>query len=391
MDLIITTQNRYDRAPDGRCWTTTGMAYGYWTRYLDVFDRVLVAARLRDVAKPPHGAARADGEGVEIRGLPYFVGPWEMLARSEELRRVHARLVPRKTPVILRVPAQPASCLRRHLAGRGIPWAVEVIADPWEQFGPGVHATPVMPLLRLIARIETRLDCCGAAAAAYVTEGALQRRYPCPNGMFGVSDVDLDDEAFAGAPRRFPPGSVARSWILAGSLHHGQKGVDIILKSISILAKHGLCPDARLTVIGDGFERPGLMRLAERLGVAGRIEFAGALPTPREVRARFDEADLFVLPSRSEGLPRAMLEAMARGLPCIGTRVGGVPEILPDAAIVPPGDPAALARLLHDLSTDPARLGRLAADLFTTAGRFRKTLLRPKLRGFLERVRSACG
>ncbi|HEY9069076.1 MAG TPA: glycosyltransferase [Candidatus Ozemobacteraceae bacterium] len=391
MDLIITTQNRYERTPDGRVWTTTGMAWKYWTRYLDVFDRVLVAARMRDVAEPPRGGVRADGPGVGLRGLPYFIGPWEMLARSAEVGRAHARLVPRKTPVILRVPAQLASCLRRQLAGRGIPWAVEVIADPWEQFGPGVHATPIMPLLRLIARVETRLDCRGAIAAAYVTEGALQRRYPCPNGMFGVSDVDLDDEAFATAPRRFPPGSAARSWILVGSLHHGQKGVDIIVKSMSILAGRGLCHDARLTVIGDGPERPALMRMAEHLGVAERIEFAGALPTPREVRARLDGADLFLLPSRSEGLPRAMIEAMARGLPCIGTRVGGVPELLPDEAIVSPGDPAALACLLHELSTDPVRLGRLAADLFSTAGRFRKTLLRPKLREFLERVRSACG
>ena len=60
------------------------------------------------------------------------------------------------------------------------------------------------------------------------------------------------------------------------------------------------------------------------------------------VTEQLDAADVFVLPSRQEGLPRAMIEAMARSLPCVGSDVGGISELIPDW-VVPPNDPQALA------------------------------------------------
>ena len=71
------------------------------------------------------------------------------------------------------------------------------------------------------------------------------------------------------------------------------------------------------------------------------------------MRTELDQADVFVLASRTEGLPSAMIEAMARGLACVGTRVGGIPELLPAEASVPPNDPSALADALARAAADP--------------------------------------
>src|SRR5207253_6445170 len=107
--------------------------------------------------------------------------------------------------------------------------------------------------------------------------------------------------------------------------------------------------------------RSELESRANAAGLNGAARFRGQLASPDAVRAELDRADLFVLPSRQEGLPRAMLEAMARGLPCIGSTVGGIPELLPAEDLVPPGDASALTQKIHDVLGDPQRMARMSA------------------------------
>ena len=90
------------------------------------------------------------------------------------------------------------------------------------------------------------------------------------------------------------------------------------------------------------------------------MTFLGQLPAGEMVRAQLDKADLFILPSKTEGLPRALVEAMARALPCIGTTVGGIPELLPSEDLVPPGDVKALAETIEDVLRRPERLAKMS-------------------------------
>jgi glycosyltransferase involved in cell wall biosynthesis len=116
-----------------------------------------------------------------------------------------------------------------------------------------------------------------------------------------------------------------------------------------------------LELIGGGRLVPRLKRLAGDLGVAGRAHFRGQLPAGDDIRSSLDRADLFVLPSRSEGQPRVLLEAMARGVPCLGSRVGGIAELLAEPELVRPGDAEALARAIVVLARDPARRAELSS------------------------------
>jgi glycosyltransferase involved in cell wall biosynthesis len=145
-----------------------------------------------------------------------------------------------------------------------------------------------------------------------------------------------------------------------------KKGYDDLLAALALL------PGAlawRFIHIGAGGERPRLLKLAERLGLAGRIAWRGALPQP-EVLAAYREADIFVLASKiakdgdRDGLPNVLMEAQSQGLPCVATTVSGIPELLrhgQEGLLAPPGDPARLAALLASLIRDPARRLRLGA------------------------------
>ena len=128
-------------------------------------------------------------------------------------------------------------------------------------------------------------------------------------------------------------------------------------------------PQARLVLIGAGPLDGPLRARARELGLDD-VVFAGSRP---DVPALLAGLDVFTLSSRQEGLPVALMEAMASGLPSVVTRVGGMPEVLDDGGqgcLVPPGDPGALGAALGRLVADPALRARLGAAARTRSARF---------------------
>jgi len=149
------------------------------------------------------------------------------------------------------------------------------------------------------------------------------------------------------------------------------KGFSFLIEGFA--AVHEALPEARLLVAGDGPEANALQRRTRELGLEGVVHFPGAVASA-DVPDLLAEADLFVTPSafdeegRTEALGLVTIEAMAAGLACVGTRVGGIPEVIVDGetgVLVPPADPGALAlavlRLLRD-SDERTRMGRAGQE-----------------------------
>jgi glycosyltransferase involved in cell wall biosynthesis len=121
------------------------------------------------------------------------------------------------------------------------------------------------------------------------------------------------------------------------------------------------CPDLRFVLLGDGPLRGELEAQAAALGIADQVIFTGFRPDVADILAA---SDVFVLSSLWEGMPVALLEAMAAGCTAVSTDVGGVGQVLQHeqtGLLVPPGDPPALAAALVRCCTDPAAARRLAA------------------------------
>ena len=178
----------------------------------------------------------------------------------------------------------------------------------------------------------------------------------------GVADRDV--------PIRRTPSSGPLRMVSVGRLSH-EKGHDVLLDAMRELV--GGDSSFSLTIVGDGPSRAELETQAAGLPVT----FAGAVDDPTPY---LDDADVFCLPSRSEGLPLALLEAMMSGLPCVATSVGDVPELEPDVLTVPPSDPHALAAALGMLGDDATRRSALGA-----AGR-RRVVARHTLSAMVDRV-----
>ncbi|UVI39562.1 glycosyltransferase family 4 protein [Qipengyuania spongiae] len=178
-----------------------------------------------------------------------------------------------------------------------------------------------------------------------------------PNG------IDIDYFAPSKAPSRDPDDQAIRL-VCVGRLHP-VKGQDILLEALADLTGRGY--SLRLVLIGDGELRGELEKVSRKLGLGDRVSFRGDLE-PDKVRCQLREADIFVLPSRSEGLPLALIEAMSCGLPCVATNVGGVPAALGSAGlIVPPEAPSDLAMAIAALSSDAKSRTRKGIEARTRA------------------------
>ena len=354
MRLVVSCEQRYVRTPDGRVWSTTGGAYDFWQRYLPVFAEVRVVARVAERPGRPPDACRVDGEHVTVHAVPHYVGPLQYLRRLRAVRAAVRAAVEPGDAALLRVPSPIGTLLHRHLRRRGRPFGLEVVGDPYDVFAPEALRHPLRPLLRAWFTARLRSQCRTAVAVAYVTERALQSRYPAAPGAVtaAYSSIQLDDTAFVDRPRAAASPKVQVRLVSVGSLEMPYKGIDTLIEALPMLVRAGL--EAHLVHLGDGRCRPDLERLVRQRRLGGRVAFAGAVPPGAAVRLFLDDADLFVLPSRTEGLPRALIEAMARALPAVGTNVGGTPELLDQAHLVPPDDPVALAYAITALVADPA-------------------------------------
>ena len=145
------------------------------------------------------------------------------------------------------------------------------------------------------------------------------------------------------------------------------KGFDVAVEAMGHLRDRGV--DAKLCIVGDGPERDDLVARAERLGVADRIEMLGAL-THEQILPLYRRAWMLVAPSRvlangrRDGIPNVVVEALAMGLPCAGTRAAGLEEAIEPGitgALVPPNDPAQLAEAIASLLDQPDRLHEMGA------------------------------
>ena len=379
MRVVITLPQRCDGTPDGGIWVKSDHAYDYWVRFLDVFDEVNLVSRVRNVISVPDGMHRVNGEGVTVTPVPNYVGAWDYLKQARKVRLASQSAFNQGDAVIL-FGDQGSSAIEKLLRPIGYPYAMYLRGDPYDVYAPGAMKHPLRPYLRWQGPIEIGRLCANACAAEYVTEHALQRRYPCPGYSVGISEVELSEKSFAATPRAPQPDKKSFNIVMVGTLAQLYKAPNILIDAVAICIREGL--DLNLAFIGDGRHRPELEAQANAQGIADRVTFKGELPSGEAVRAELDRSDLFVLPSYQEGLPRAMVEAMSRALPCIGSTVGGFSELLAEEDLVSPGDRKALASKIREVLLDPQRMARMSARNLDRSKYYREDLHRKRWTDF---------
>ncbi|MFN0097492.1 MAG: glycosyltransferase family 4 protein [Gemmatimonadaceae bacterium] len=228
-------------------------------------------------------------------------------------------------------------------AARGLPtmYTEQVTIDEW---GGPTEPTAVATMIAdagVIACVSDR----ARASAAQVLQGART--------------VAVVNQPVPGSSTQAPISTTGPLRLLCVARLERYKGIDVLLQAAATARAAGV--DFQLQLAGDGSERGALTRLAQRLQLTD-VVFLGAVP-PDEVAAALQTADVMVLPSRGEGLPVSVVEAMAGGRPVLATRAGGTGEVVQDGVtglLVEPDRPDQLADALARLAADRVGLQRMA-------------------------------
>jgi glycosyltransferase involved in cell wall biosynthesis len=406
MNVSIVLETRYLRTPDGNVWTKGPCTYSFWARYLSVFEGIKVIARVKQVVEVDGSYHLANGANVVVCAVPYYIGPYEYAKSWRSVGQAVREAIGMHDALLLRVPGAIAGRAVQDFWRTGRPYGAEVVGDPFEVFAPGIFEHPLRPLLRYLSVRALERQCAKAAAASYVTEKSLQRRYPCRTDEHGVSDVQLEPSAYTDKARAYEIHNssvelsaaafklVSKSYeqdrdtklMFIGSMEQKYKGLDVLLKALAELRLTGSL--VTLTVIGEGRYRAEMEELTRQLSLDRIVRFLGELPSGQSIRDELDRSTVLVVPSRTEGLPRVILEAMARSVPCIASKVGGIPELLQEEDMVPANNVSALVKKIDEVISSPERMRRMSERNLSRARDYRIEVLQARREEFLRALRA---
>ena len=201
----------------------------------------------------------------------------------------------------------------------------ECIGDAWDaMWNHGIKGKILAPF----AYHEQKMIAKNADFVLYVTDSFLQTRYPSKSPSIGVSDVDIPGTKTKNLSERLERINNNRGTITIGTtagIDVPYKGQKYVIKALGYLKKHGIDQFEYQMVGGGNPEK--LRRIAIQEDVEEKVKFLG--PKSHDgVIEWLSTIDLYVQPSLQEGLPRALIEAMSMALPAIGSRTGGIPELL---------------------------------------------------------------
>lgn len=337
---------------------TSNLSVEIWrTKYLRYFDEILVMGRECTATKEKaEGLTLASCEGVSFSNLP-FDHLYLAAFSSHRALKAHMEEAIRQCDfVILRVPYSLSGMVINLCKKHGKPFMVEVVGCVWDVY---THLNLIGQLLAPFATLQMRSAVRKAPFALYVTREFLQKRYPCPGYTDTCSNVSIrpaGEEVIARRLEICRNFSYERPVRLAtvGAVNVRYKGQEYVLRAMAALKKEGY--RFRYTMIGSG-DNSRLQEIIASLGLQDDVVFTGSLPHER-VFAALDETDIYVHPSVTEGLPRAVLEAMSRGCAVLGCIAGGTPEIVPPENRFAKKDVQGLQRLL--INYNPEKMEREA-------------------------------
>ncbi len=321
---------------------------------------------------------------IEVISVPNFKSPKTILVNKPKAEKIVEKCVKENDVFVLRTQSSIAQLAVKYIRKYNKPYIVESVGCSWDSYwNHGLLGKAVAPYMYY----KTRSIIGKAKYVYYVTGKFLQRRYPTKGYTVSCSNVVIDEPADTTLVKRleklkdFDP---HKKLILgtAAALDTRYKGQEYVIRAIKPLTEMGYDVEYHMAGGYNGTKHDYFLRdLAKELGVTDRVKFVGNLSADK-MPEYYDSLDIYVQPSKQEGLPRAVIEAMSRGCPVIGTNIAGIPELISKICLFRKGsDTEVIKAVERVLGTD---LEKLAKRNFAKSKEFSREKLIKKREAFYD-------
>jgi len=356
-----------------------------WQRYSYLADEVFFLMRIKPI--DPLRKFTLLSPQIRVVDVPDFKSPRKILKKRPMAKRIIEDVIKECDYAVLRLPSSNAQVAIKYIKKYNKPYIVESVGCSWDSYWyHGFLGKMVAPYMFL----KDKQIIANAPYVYYVTTKFLQSRYPTKGKTVCCSNVVLDKLDDSTLDKRleklavFEAAGPQRKIILgtAAAIDTRYKGQEHVIRAIPELVRRGYDVEYHLAGgIAGQKDSAFLKGLAEKYGVSNRVVFVGSLAA-NQMNEYYDSLDIYIQPSKQEGLPRAVIEAMSRGCPVLGTRVAGIPELIQEECLFKKNsDSEVVAAVERIMKTD---LKKMARENFEMARQYEREKLEVRRKEFYD-------
>lgn len=354
-------------------YSSGGLPAIVWERYLDYVDKLTVMSRGSALETESNGLVLSEKDNVIFNlfynvkgGIDYYKYQNEIKKKLKEQIEVHDL-------IIIRVPSTIGAFAAKICNNINKPYLTEVVGCAWDS-NWNYGSLPIK-LQAPFSFLKMRKIVAKSIASIYVTQFFLQSRYPNKGITSFASNVQIlknDSIVLENHMDLLNKSKTVYKIGIIGNLSIKFKGFDVALKSLDLLKKDGV--SFMFYLVGGG-NQSYVKGLIKKFNLEDCTEIIGRLESGIEVFNFLDSLDLYIHPSKQEGLPRAVIEAMSRACPILASTVAGIPELIKEDYLHSPGDYKSLYKQLKNIIGNKELLSKMAKTNFEKSKEYNINIL----------------
>lgn len=387
MSKLLLSCDEFIYCHNGRYYASSQEKYDFFQRYLRVFDTLRIVCRCEEEREAKNGRVALDQDKrIEVIPVPMFHGPKQYMLKFVSIGKVIKNVTIGCDAAVLRIPSTIAMRVSKQVLQKSLPYACEVVYDGEDGWKTTSGLTKFA--WKIIDK-DMRLLCASADGVSCVTEHYLQRHYfPTRKDSFTEHYSSLSLPAsFYGCAKSYPSHLPYRLAHVSNYIaYNGRKGHNEVIKALSLLKERGV--KIKVSFVGRDRNNSSqkLMALANKLNVTEEVEILGTL-NRSDIDNFLSNSDLFVFPTKAEGLPRVLIEAMSKGLPCVATPASGNPELIGKDFLVDYDNITGLADKIEELIRNPHLYEMVSKENYERSKEYESSVLEKRRDAFYKKLK----